>query len=251
MAMSPSTPEPVRTDVAAYLRELTARLSAVLDDRLVAAWLIGSGALDDFDVRRSDIDVQAICAVRPARAELERLAALLSHDALPCPVRGLEFVLYARADLADPLGPAFVLNLNTGGGMRHHVGLDPDAEPRFWFTLDVAIARDHARPLAGAPPAAVVPALPRALIVKALRDAVAWYSAGDGAEAILALSRAWAWAVDGRWLSKGAAATWAAARLEDRSPVERALNRRSDPLAPEPTPGDIAALRKLVEAVLR
>jgi hypothetical protein len=162
MGMSPSTPEPVRTDVAAYLRELTARLNAVLGDRLVAAWLIGSSALDDFDVRRSDIDVQAICAVRPARAELERLAALLSHDALPCPARGLEFVLYARADLADPRGPGFVLNLNTGGAMRHHVGLDPDAEPRFWFTLDVAIARDHARPLAGAPPAAVVPTLPTA-----------------------------------------------------------------------------------------
>jgi hypothetical protein len=251
MALSRSTSEPVRTDVPGYLRELTARLIAILDDRLVGAWLVGSGALDDFDARHSDIDVQAVCSTRPARAELERLAALLSHDALPCPVRGLEFVLYARADLADPRGPAFMLNLNTGAAMRHHVGLDPDSEPRFWFTLDVAIARDHARPLAGAPPAAVLPALPQALIVDALRDAVAWYGARDGAEAILALSRAWEWAVDGRWLSKRAAATWAAARLEDPSPVQRALARRAHPVAPGPTRREVAALRKVVDAVLR
>ena len=251
MAMSRSAPEPVGTDVRAYLHELTARLTAILDGRLVGAWLVGSGALDDYDARRSDIDVQAVCATRPRRSELERLATILSHDALPCPARGLEFVLYAQDDLPDPRGPAFVLNLNTGARMRHHIGLDPDAEPRFWFTLDVAIAREHGRALAGAPPADVLPALPRALLVDALRDAVAWYSTRDGAEAILALSRAWAWAADGRWLSKAAAATWAAARLDDPSPVKRALDRRGDPLAPAPTPGDVAALLKVVEAVVR
>jgi Domain of unknown function (DUF4111) len=93
--------------------------------------------------------------------------------------------------------------------------------------------------------------LPRSLIVDALRDAVAWYSARDGAEAILALSRAWAWALDGRWLSKGAAATWAAARLADPSPVQRALEWRADPVAPGPTRREVAAVRKVVDAVLR
>jgi hypothetical protein len=251
MAMSRCAPEPVCTDVRAYLHELTARLIAILDARLVGAWLVGSVALDDFDARRSDIDVQAVCAGRPRRAELERLAVLLSHDALPCPARGLEFVLYADADLSDPRGPAFALNLNTGARMRHHIGLDPDAEPQFWFTLDVAIARDHARALAGAPPADVLPALPRPLVVDALRDAVAWYSSRGGAEAIFALSRAWAWAADGRWLSKAAAATWAAARLDDPSPVKRALDRRADPVAPGPTAGEVAALRTLVDVALR
>ena len=72
----------------AYLHELTARLSAILDECLVGAWLVGSGALDDFDAHRSDIDVQAVCATRPRRSELERLAALLSHDALPCAPHG-------------------------------------------------------------------------------------------------------------------------------------------------------------------
>src|SRR3712207_5452745 len=112
-----------------------------------AAWVIGSGALGDFDSLRSDVDVQAVTATRLTRPELERLAATLSHDALPCPVRGLEFVLYAREDLADPAGPAFQLNLNTGRGMTEHAGYDAAAEPRFWFTLDVAIARHRARSL--------------------------------------------------------------------------------------------------------
>ena len=239
------------TDVAVYLRELTVRLVAILDRRLVGAWLVGSGALGDFDARRSDIDVQAVCSGRPRRSELQRLAGLISHDALPCPVRGLEFVLYAQADLADPQGPPFVLNLNTGPGMTHHVGLDPGAEPRFWFVLDVAIAREHARPLAGFPPVEVLPALPRALVLRALGDAVAWYSARDGAQAVLALCRAWAWAIDGRWLSKGGAAAWAVARLADPSPVERALERRADPRAPGPTPKDVAALRETVAPALR
>ena len=79
-------------DVAGYLRELTERLREVLDRRLVGAWVVGSSALGDFDPRRSDIDVQAVCSERPSRAELLRLAGLVSHDALPCPARGLEFV---------------------------------------------------------------------------------------------------------------------------------------------------------------
>ena len=77
-----------------YLDELTRRLQAQLGDRLVAAWQVGSGALGDFDQLRSDIDVQALSAPLE-RADLEALAATLTD--VPCPVRGLEFVLYADA----------------------------------------------------------------------------------------------------------------------------------------------------------
>src|SRR4051812_40201223 len=91
-----------------YLDELTRRLHAQLGDRLVAAWQVGSGALGDFDQLRSDIDVQALTAAPLSRGELETLAASLTE--VPCPVRGLEFVLYAEP-------PAFQLNLNTGPGM--------------------------------------------------------------------------------------------------------------------------------------
>src|ERR687891_465754 len=113
--------------VAEYLSELSLRLETHLERRLAGAWLVGSGALGDFDTLRSDVDVQAVCTTRLGRAELGRLVAALSHPALRCPVRGLEFVLYAREDLSDSHAPAFQLNLNTGPRMEHHVGYDPEA----------------------------------------------------------------------------------------------------------------------------
>jgi len=195
--------------------------------------------------------VQAVTSKRLARAELEELAAALSHPALVCPVRGLEFVLYARPDLADPLGPAFQLNLNTGPGMRQHEGYDPAAEPRFWFVLDVAIARQRSRALAGAPPAELLPELPRKLVLCALGDALAWWREHDGTGAILAACRAWAWLDEGRWLSKGEAAAWAAERLDDPAPVERALAHRVDATAAEPTVAEVDKVVKTVQGILR
>jgi hypothetical protein len=213
--------------------------------------MVGSGALGDFDPLRSDIDVQAVSKDRLGRPELEQLAAALSHPALPCPVRGLEFVLYAQDDLAGPLGPAFQLNLNSGPRMERHAGYEPGAEPRFWFILDVAIARDLARPLVGGAPGELLPALPRTLVLGALRDALAWWRERDAAGAILAACRAWAWATEGRWLSKSDAAAWAAERVPDAGPISRALAHRADPGAPEPSPADVAAIVEPVERKLR
>ena len=152
-------------DVETYLARLVGRIRDGLGDRLVGAWLFGSGALGDFDPATSDLDVQVVTTVRLPRAEREHLAASLSHPALVCPVRGLELVLYARADLDDPLGPAFQLNLNTGPRMAQHAAYDPGEDPRFWFVIDVAIGREAGRALAGPPPADVFPELPAPLVL--------------------------------------------------------------------------------------
>jgi hypothetical protein len=116
--------------------------------------------------------------------------------------------------------------------------------------LDVAIARQRSRPLVGAPPTELLPDLPRPLVLSALRDALAWYRAGDGGETVLAACRAWAWAGEGRWLSKGDAAAWAAARLPDPAPVAKALARRGDPAAPGPDPSEVAAVMAHVDPLL-
>lgn len=231
------------TRVRDYLDELTRRLQARLGDRLLAAWVIGSSALGDFDERRSDVDVQAISSERLSPAELRALAADLS--AVECPVRGLEFVLYAHEDLGDPLGPAFSLNLNTGPGMDHHEGYHPDAEPRFWFTLDVSIARQHAVPLAGPHPGELLPELPRALVIARLLDSLAWWRDFGGPQAVFAACRALAWSETGRWLSKGEAARWAG------DPIAlRALATRDDPAAAGPTPEEVASVVGRVRARL-
>ncbi len=208
-----------------YLDELTRRLQSQLGDRLVAAWQVGSGALGDFDQLRSDIDVQALSAPLE-RGELEALAAALTD--VPCPVRGLEFVLYAEP-------PRFVLNLNTGPGMTHHEGYDPDAEERFWFVLDVAIARANAVPLVGPHPGAVLPELPRSLLLTAHVESLAWWREHDAAQAVLAACRAWA---------------WASTRIDDAAPIAKALAKRVDAAAPGPTPDDVAAVVDHVNGVL-
>src|SRR3954454_6284428 len=216
-----------------YLDELTRRLHAQLGDRLVAAWQVGSGALGDFDQLRSDIDVQALTAAPLGRGELQTLAAALTEVA--CPVRGLEFVLYAEP-------PRFQLNLNTGPGMTHHEGYDPDAEERFWFVLDVAIARANAVPLAGPHPGEVLPEQPRETLLSAHRESLAWWREHDAAQAVLAACRAWAWAGERRFLSKGEAASWPSARLEHGARIAKALAHRVDPAAPAPSAEDAAAV---------
>jgi hypothetical protein len=202
-------------DIETYLALLVAQLRDALGDRLVGAWLFGSGALGDLDPATSDLDVQVVTTGRLARAEREALAVRVSHPALACPVRGLELVLYARGDLADPLGPAFQLNLNTGPRMSHHVAYDPSEDPRFWFVLDVAIGREAGRALAGPPPAEVFPELPAPLVLGSLQQALGWFAANDarGCQAALAAARAWAWAEEGRWLAKGPAAAWLTSRV--------------------------------------
>ncbi len=209
----------------AYLEELVARLRRVAGDRLVGVWLMGSAALGDFDPGRSDLDVQAVTSERLPLAEREAIVAALEHEALPVPARGLEFVLYAREDLA---AAAYQLNLNTGPRMDRHVSLDPDKDPRFWFVIDLSIGRAHARALAGPEAADVVPPLPRPLIAASLRDALGFFAADDptGAQLVLAACRAWAWAADGVWYSKGEAARWARVRLDDPAPVIEAAARR-------------------------
>jgi hypothetical protein len=158
-------------------------------------------------------------------------------------VRGLEFVLYARDEL-----PAFALNLNTGPGMDHHEGYDPQAEERFWFILDLAIAREHARPLAGPHPREVVPAPNDGLIRAALRESLAWYRGYGGAQALFAACRARAWLATGHWLSKGEAARWA--REHDPEAIDAALATRTDPGAPGPTPEQVERALRAAEAEL-
>jgi hypothetical protein len=104
---------------------------------------------------------------------------------------------------------------------------------RFWYAIDVAIARAHGVALRGAEPAVLLPELPPALVVRALGEALDWFVANDraGVATVLAACRARAWAADGRWRSKRDAAAWAAARSAVPGTIERAVAARADPAA--------------------
>ena len=237
------------TEPTAYLDEVVARLRRLAGDRLLGVWLMGSAALGDFDPSRSDLDVQAVTTERLPLPDREAIVASLEHEALPVPARGLELVVYAREDLEDA---AYQLNLNTGPRMDRHVSFDPDGDPRFWFVIDLSIGRAHARALTGPEAAAVLPALPRPLVAASLREALAFFAAEDptGAQLVLAACRAWAWAAEDTWYSKGEAARWAQAQLDDPGPVVRALALRAGADGPGLTRAERGAVVARAEAAV-
>jgi hypothetical protein len=203
-----------------YLTALVATAQEVLGPNLVAAYGAGSIALDAYQPGRSDIDVALVGEDPPDLAEKRELVARLRHEALPCPARGLELVLYRRtvAQSGTP-EPGFEVELNTGAAMDFratYAGDDrPAAEGRFWYALDRSILHQSGLALFG-PPAAEMfadpsPADLRALLIEALR----WWLArptpssdqpAPGMEdAVLGACRSLVRVREGVWLSKDAA----------------------------------------------
>jgi Aminoglycoside adenylyltransferase, C-terminal domain len=225
--------------VEACGRDAAALLGRLLGDDLVAVYLGGSGALGGVAATQSDVDLVAVCAAAPAEELRRAIAAGLGALAMGWPMRGLELVLYTRAAVADPAErPRFELNLNVGPGMPYHLSLDPASEPAHWFVLDLAILRDHGRPLAGPPARDLVGPIPRRRLLEALRDSLAWHGAHEPAlqQAVLNACRGWRFTEEGVWSSKDDAGAWALARTDDPATVSAALavrhGDRSRPLDP-------------------
>lgn len=183
-----------------------------------AVYLIGSAAMGAYVPGRSDLDVMVVVDAPLSDAARDAIVARCSHQALPCPARKLELVVYTAEQVAAPARhQRWELNLNTGAGEPLHAGADPAAEPWFWFVLDLAQAREHAVTLHGPPPAETIGAVPRELAMEALADAVAWYARNEpGEPAFLAAARAWRFAETGEWSPKRAALGWAVQRLRSR-----------------------------------
>ena len=189
--------------VAAYLEELCTRLREVLGERLTAVYALGGYALGAYVPGRSDLDVLAVVDRPLEPATKARIVERCAHEALPCPARKLELVVSTGT-------PRWELNLNTGEGERH-VGTDPAAEPRFWFVLDLALAREHGLALLGPPPADVLAPVAREDVLAAQAEAIAWYARHEpGRDTFAAAARAWHWLETGRFAPKDEAVAWAA-----------------------------------------
>jgi hypothetical protein len=205
----------------AYLAELVTRLGSVLGASLAGVWLVGSGARGDYLPGRSDLDVVVAVSRRATRAEKDAIVARCRHAALPCPARGLELVVYQPA-----AAPAYELNLNDGPGMALHVSRRAGDDAAHWFVLDLVSALAASRPLVGPPFAEVFAAPGPDAVRRALRDVLAWQEREEpgSANTVLSACRAWLWAAEGRWASKGEAAAWA--RDADPALVDAALALR-------------------------
>jgi predicted nucleotidyltransferase len=188
------------TTLDRYLDEVVSVLAEA--GNLVGAYLIGSAARGSYDPDRSDLDLIAVLDRELTRAEKQALADAV--EALDCPARKLELVVYRRG------AERHQLNLNTG----EYRSFDPDDDPSFWFTLDRAAADAQAVALAGPPWNTVfAPVAP-----EAVRDAIGvsleWQEQHDptGRSSVLNACRAWHWLETGSWVSKHEAASW----LRDR-----------------------------------
>jgi len=221
-----------------YLAALARRLEDLLGDALLGVYAGGSYALGAYEPGRSDIDVTAVAAGPLGPAAKRAIVDGLRHEALPCPARGLELVVYALHTVQRGGGePGFELNLNTGERMPFRVDEEPGDIEGFWFGIDRAILREHGIALHGPPPAELFAPIPRATLMPLLVTSIEWHRDSDvplGSDVVLNTARALRFAAEGRWSSKRGAGEWAAgeplvrAALAgeplDRGAVERFLD---------------------------
>lgn len=197
-----------------YLAELTRRLSDVLGDELLGVYAGGSYSLGAYEPGRSDIDVTSVVAGALPPASKRAIVERLRHEALACPARGLELVVYPLATARSGGGePGFELNLNTGATMPFRVDEQPGEIEGFWFAIDRAILRAHGVPLTGPPAAGLFAPIPLATLIPLLQASIRWHRDSDvplGADTVLNTCRALRFATEGRWSSKREAGTWAA-----------------------------------------
>ena len=200
-----------------YLRALVEEATAVLGDDLVGVYAAGSIALGAFQAGRSDIDVAVVCRSELPLSSKREVVERLRHEALACPARGLELVVYrqevTRSGRAEP---GFELELNTGPGMEFRVTWRAEDRPAedglFWYGLDRSLLHQSGLPLVGPPASEVFSDLAHEDVSDLLVDSLRWWLARPqpsdttlqpGAEdAVLGACRALVQHRSRRWLSK-------------------------------------------------
>jgi predicted nucleotidyltransferase len=199
---------------AAYLEDVAARLAELLPDDLVGVYAGGSWALGDYRPGNSDLDVAVVVRSSVGRGTKEEIAARLAHEALPCPARKLELVVY-RLETARSPRPVrdFELNLNTGAGVPLDVAYDAREMVDHWFPIDRSLLCQSGKALRGPAAQEVFAPIPIAALAPALAESIRWHR--DHAvprEATLNACRTLLFATEGRWASKATAAAWAVER---------------------------------------
>ena len=216
-------------EVEVYLEKVAATLEKTLDNDLTAAFLGGSICMGDFDARRSDIDLVAVCS-RPLGSDARRALILqLSHRVLPCPAKGLDLaVLQAKEVLHPRRAPAFEMGFATGATWEDQYdagGVEQE------LLIDLELCRRHGRRLRGTDPAELVAPISRASLQAALIRVVTWHAAHIhhpfhdplGHFAVLNACRARRLWEQNVFCSKTSAGRWMSAQADDPQLVQDAL----------------------------
>jgi len=216
-------------DVVAFGHAVVGVLGSILIEELVGAYFVGSIALGDYVGGHSDIDVVAVCRRRLDEETKTALAERLVETTASCPARGLELTLY-RAEVASSAAKeaGFEVNVNGGPRMTREVHLSSQAEPRFWYVLDRAIAHRRAITIFGPPAAEVFSDITRQVLLEVMGESMRWHREHEKATlySVLNASRAWRFAVDDVLGSKLEGAAWARRRWWAAALVDAALELR-------------------------
>ncbi len=216
--------------VEVHLAELTRRVQAVLGDELVGVYAGGSYALGEYEQGRSDLDVAAVTHAAVPAERADEVVAAIRHEALPCPARGLELVLYPLSvTRSGTTEPGFSLNLNTGAGMPFRVEYEPRPAEAHWFPIDRSILAEHGLALAGPPARDVFATISREALVPVLVTSLEWHGGGAARpdDVVLNVARSLRFALEGSWSPKREAGRWALATLDDAQVVADALAARA------------------------
>lgn len=220
------TVEPV---IKIYLESLTDRIEKTLSDELIGLYISGSLAYDDFTAGQSDIDVIAVSAKSLPHSVKEHLAREISHDRLPCPAAGLDFILadFACASSAPEI-PTFEFSISTGEKWKTEIEYGGIYDE---LLLDFAICRKYGQTLYGSAPAEVFAAVADERLEEILRNIIEWHRTHIfhpfhdplGHYAVLNACRAWRFAEEKVLCSKSAGGEWLLARQPTQKIVKNAL----------------------------
>lgn len=241
------------TEPRAYASRLAFGLAELLSDRLTAAYLHGSAALGGWVAERSDVDVLIVAAGDlPGRA-LASAGDLLMRAAAASPGRGLECSVVTAGQAARPAPPwPFVLHAGLSQGQPVLVSgaaRAGDAD----LLMHYAVCRTAGITLAGAPPAAVIGSVDRAVILDYLARELDWGLANaPESYAVLNACRALVYLNEARIVSKVAGGL-AALRsgIAPPGPVRRALGQQQATMPEQAAEPDAVAFVQATVAALR
>ena len=210
-----------------YLSDLVEILTSNFKEKIIGIYLFGSASYGGYIPIKSDLDVQMITKEVLSIADRRKIAALISHSALPCPARKLEFVSYPQSAL-HPVSrsPEFDINFNTGENQFEHIGLDFSKEPSHWFLLDIAIGRELGYNLIGPKPVQAFGKIPKSWVLSAMLDCLSWYEENEPVsfDLILNTCRCWKFLETDKMCSKLEGLKWASQRNSSLKYLEKEHN---------------------------
>lgn len=193
----------------------------IFGQELVAAYIYGSAVSGGLRPR-SDVDLTFVISRPMSAADRKSLAASLlkvsgRYPNPPGEPRCIELSVVLASDLAAPGYPGRSEFLY-GEWLRADVesGLVPEPFSDPGVTLMLAQARQEAVPLIGPDLSDLLPEIPADQVRRAMREAIPSLVAGlagDERNVLLTLARMWRTAETGAFVTKDAAASWAAPLL--------------------------------------